>query len=48
MVSDILDELCRLLRRDAGESSNLYPFGELVHHHKDMLVAARGGTEGSY
>jgi hypothetical protein len=40
-VGDILDELCHLLQRNTGNGSDLNPFGELVHCHKDVPVAAR-------
>jgi hypothetical protein len=47
-MSDLLDERRHFRRCDADDGLNHYLFGEFVHHHEDMFVATRGGSEGSY
>ena len=33
-IDDVEEELDHLFRADIGDGLRLYPFGELVHHHK--------------
>jgi hypothetical protein len=41
----LLDELRRFFRHDLGDRSDFNPLREFVDGHKDVLVAARGGSE---
>jgi hypothetical protein len=44
----LLDEFCRFFRRDLSNRSDFNRLGEFVDSHKDVLVAARSGSEWSY
>jgi hypothetical protein len=46
VVGDILNEFCCLLRRNAGNGSDLDPLGEFIHHHEDVSVAAKAILKG--
>jgi hypothetical protein len=47
-MGDVFYELRSLFRRDHSDSEDLNPLGEFIHHHQDVLVAARGHLEGSH
>jgi hypothetical protein len=47
-MGDVFDEPHGLFRRDCGDGVDLDPLGEFVHHHQDVLVAARGCLEWSH
>jgi hypothetical protein len=44
----LLDEFRRFFQRYLSDKSDFNPLGEFVDGHKDVLIAARGGSEQSY